>query len=449
MKKLLLALALLWPGAALAATCASLPYTFTPNTTAVSSQVNSNFSTLWNCIINNTAAKGANSDITSLSALTTPITPIQGGTPLFIGSTVSGTNAIVIAATNPTNFTQIAGYIVDFVAAGTNTGAATANVDGTGVAAVEKNTASGLAALTGNEIRNGGSYALMWDGAEYVLQSGVNGPANLLGVGTAANNLVQLDGSGRLPAVDGSQLTAQAIVQGTFKNLKVSHTGNTASTITADAIVLSNGSGSYHISGPVNCSIDWSASGAAGKLDTGALSNTTWYYDWVIYNGTTTSCLGSASSSAPTMPGGYTYSARVGSDITDGSAHLLRVLQFNRSARYVVTSATNTAALTILASGTAGSISVPTWASISISGCVPPTASKVAVVLGTGTTGMLAPNNAYGAYNSTSNPPPMVVNNAGAVINELSDLTIESSNIYWASNGGSALVACYGWEDNL
>ena len=33
------------------------------------------------------------------------------------------------------------------------------------------------------------------------------GTASTLDVGTSANNIVQLDGSARLPAVDGSQLT--------------------------------------------------------------------------------------------------------------------------------------------------------------------------------------------------------------------------------------------------
>jgi hypothetical protein len=55
-------------------------------------------------------------------------------------------------------------------------------------------------------------------------QFGTN-PANAIPIGTAANNLVRLDGSARLPAVDGSQLTGVTkLIQGTA----VSTTSGTA-----------------------------------------------------------------------------------------------------------------------------------------------------------------------------------------------------------------------------
>ena len=65
---------------------------------------------------------------------------------------------------------------------------------------------AGLAVTDGNFI--------VGDGANFVAESGATartslglGSAAVLTAGTSANNVVQLDGSARLPAVDGSQLT--------------------------------------------------------------------------------------------------------------------------------------------------------------------------------------------------------------------------------------------------
>lgn len=83
MKKVFLALvALLTLAAApaLAANCASYPYTLTNGTTADANQVMSNFNSILNCGNNNLAENGANASITSLSGLTTPLSIAQGGT---------------------------------------------------------------------------------------------------------------------------------------------------------------------------------------------------------------------------------------------------------------------------------------------------------------------------------------------------------------------------------
>jgi hypothetical protein len=73
---------------------------------------------------------------------------------------------------------------------------------------------------------------------------------------------------------------------------------------------------------------DITASGANG-LDTGAEASNTWYYGYVIYNPTTgtKAALLSTSSSAPTMPSGYTKKRRIGSVITDASGHIRAVTQ--------------------------------------------------------------------------------------------------------------------------
>ena len=58
-----------------------LPNTFVNGTTIDATQVNANFSQVVANVNANAAASGANDDITSLSALTTPIPPTAGGVP--------------------------------------------------------------------------------------------------------------------------------------------------------------------------------------------------------------------------------------------------------------------------------------------------------------------------------------------------------------------------------
>ena len=80
MKALLIALALLFAPALAAASCPTYPYTLTNGQTADANQVMANFYSILNCINTGVANSGANSNITSLSGLTTPLSIGQGGT---------------------------------------------------------------------------------------------------------------------------------------------------------------------------------------------------------------------------------------------------------------------------------------------------------------------------------------------------------------------------------
>lgn len=73
----------------------------------------------------------------------------------------------------------------------------------------------------------------------------------------------------------------------------------------------------------------WAAGTNQGGLDTGSVGNSTWYYVWAIFNSTTGAAdyLISASTSAPTMPSGYTFKRFLCEGIaaavlTDSSANL-------------------------------------------------------------------------------------------------------------------------------
>lgn len=138
-----------------------------------------------------------------------------------------------------------------------------------------------------------------------------------------------------------------------------------ASTIDIDAteLVLKNSSGSAVLAESVNLTLDITASGANG-LDTGAEASGTWYYGWVIYNPTTDTVAGllSTSSSAPTMPSGYTFKALVTAARNDGSSNFLAYRQFGSKVYYE-------AQQSALSNGTA-----TTETAVALSSFVPPIA---------------------------------------------------------------------------
>lgn len=247
-------------------------------------------------------------------------------------------------------------------------------------------------------------------------------------------------------------------VAGQAKNLAASANGTSANvSVTADTVMLEV-SGITYTTRSVSLTINSAGSGANG-LDTGSIAASTWYSIWVIYNPTTGTTAGllSLSATAPTMPAGYTYKARVGWTRTDGTANKypLSFTQKGNRVQYVVAAAGNLTALPIMASGSVGSVAVPTWVAIATGNYVPSTAETIRVIaVGGNNTSLqiiLAPNNSYGSVSSTSNPPPLTTSSSGTgnAPNTASDFDLESTNIYWASNNGNAAVACLGWLDNI
>src|SRR6185503_6974091 len=73
--------------------------------------------------------------------------------------------------------------------------------------------------------------------------------------------------------------------------------------------------------------IDCGTVGANG-LDAGTLANSTWYHVFAIgKTDGTTALLASSSLGAPTLPATYTLKRRIGSFLTDGSAHIVVFIQ--------------------------------------------------------------------------------------------------------------------------
>ena len=313
-----------------------------------------------------------------------------------------------------------------------NTGAYTLNVNGLGAKSVVFNGS----ALTNNQLAAGSIYQVAWDGTNFELLSSPVPAAATAPVPTASG--------------------------GVFTKLKISTLGisNYTSTITANSVTLANSSGLVYIAQSVSLTPNINTSGVNG-LDTGTVAGSTWYYAYAIYNPTTTTVAAvfSLSATAPTLPSGYTYYARLGAVRTDGSAnkYLLQTLQFNRTVYYLPLSGSNTTSWPLLASGTMGTFTASAYSpvAVSLSSVQPPTSAN-ARILGSAPSGTnaLAFSSAYyaGVGGWTSSLPPQYNNFTYANADNASiNGVIENSdgNVYFASNSSGHTLRCTGFEDNL
>lgn len=190
----------------------------------------------------------------------------------------------------------------------------------------------------------------------------------------------------------------------------------------------------------VNVTGDISTSGVNG-LDTGTVAPSSGYYIWLIYNPSTgtVAMLFSLSASSPTLPVGYTYSARLGWVPTDSSSDLIRLKQRGSIARYTRTA---TDGYPILTSGAAGSASV--FVPVTVLGFLPSTAPIITV---------LAQTNAdnFTAVAPNDNGTPFLGDSVCATFAAATpaDLLLETSNIYYACGAEGGQLLALGWIDDI
>lgn len=374
-----------------------------------------------------------------------PTSTTSGYTPL----SVTGTDTIV-GTFSPGISSYVAGQQFQFQAAGNNTTTSVSiNISGLGPQPIKHPDGTNLAA---GDIKSGQLVQLYYTGTFFQF---VNyAPQALLLSGGAMTGPIVLaaNASADLQAIPRQQLKTSSAVS--YSQLALSTTGVDSNvSITANELLLRASSGDAFLVSGVSVTINTANSGANG-LDTGSIAGNTWYSVWVISDGTNIAGLISTSTTSPTMPGVYTYKMRVGWVRTDGTANKypLSVKQFGNAVRYVVKSGSNVATLRLMASGTVGDITAPTWVAVSVSPYVCPTASSILITGMSNSSGtlMVAPSNQYGAYNSITNPPPFQFGASTGVTpsNAVTELFLESTNIYWANNDG-AVMFCNGWRDNI
>ncbi|MDT3382525.1 hypothetical protein RNI52_34685 [Labrys neptuniae] len=160
------------------------------------------------------------------------------------------------------------------------------------------------------------------------------GTAATKNVGTAANNVVQLNGSAQLPAIDGSLLTNIAAVwaPGTLYGLTLSRSGTATVGIAAGNCRNEDSGTAFNMTlaaATTKTTSAWAAGNGNGGLDTGTIAPNTWYHVHLIRKTSDGSidALLSLSSTAPTMPSGYVARRRLGSVRTDGSSGIVDFIQ--------------------------------------------------------------------------------------------------------------------------
>jgi microcystin-dependent protein len=209
----LLALFLLFflPTPAQANVPCSVPFTLTNGSIADATQVMANYNALIACLAN-AAAAGANTDITSLSGLTTPLAPAFGGSSSYVGGTATGTgNAMVLTSVTPAGFALTTGTKISFFSVGNNNGPTTLNAISTGVKNVLRiDPTVGPTQLGGGEIVGGQMVEVVYDGTSYQIRN----PAHYKPIGEV------FDMAGACPS--GSvEAVGQAISATTFPGINV------------------------------------------------------------------------------------------------------------------------------------------------------------------------------------------------------------------------------------
>ena len=243
-------------------------------------------------------------------------------------------------------------------------------------------------------------------------------------------------------------------IAGTFSNLKASATGTNATvTVTADAICLKNSSNEQVVLNAVSVAPSLAASGANG-LDTGASAVSTWYYVWVIWNGTIASGLLSLSATSPTMPVGYTHKAMISVVRSDSTANKFPIsfIQVGDDWQYKPEAGSNlVGAAPLAASGTAGSVTTPTYVAVSVSNYVPQIATSVDVQISLSAANgnvIAAPSEQYttpaAVFMRLANPAATAAANSST-----RRMVLESTSIYWASNASDGGLYISGFKLGL
>jgi hypothetical protein len=204
--------------------------------------------------------------------------------------------------------------------------------------------------------------------------------------------------------------------------------------VSADRVALTDASNNVQYTSNFSAILDISTNGVGG-LDTGAVAANTWYAVHAIGdNVSTVGGLISLSVKSPTLPNGYLNWYFLGFVLTDGSSNTVFFVQNEKDWSYQSPK--------LLANGPVGSVTVPTYSAIILdnagTNAIPANhVDSVRLRVSTdGALAILAPNNTYGAQNSTTKRP-LVVGIASTFSAIDTNFVLETNTIYFAGNAGA------------
>lgn len=264
----------------------------------------------------------------------------------------------------------------------------------------------------------------------------------------ASNGYVWTSDSGGVGAWTASAAVAALSTTPSFKNLRVEYATVSTYIITADSAVLVDSSNLGKQFASISKTVDITISGAGG-LDTGAEAANTQYYIWLIGKGDgTINGVFSTSTTAPTLPSGYTYYARVGSVRNDdgGSGTDLREIYQQGNRAFVSDCIIDYRALNVGSDGT--------YTDVDLSSFMPATSRVVILhgeIAGSSTGGRVA----LKRKGSTSTVGFLFgVDGLVSGANEsfYTEIPTDASRViqyYRLTGGGTVSLDVCGWYDNL
>jgi hypothetical protein len=301
----------------------------------------------------------------------------------------------------------------------------------------------------------------IWDtgGTPVYAPIAINPSGGYVGVGTSSPSYtLDVSGSARVAGnlIVGGSISGVPVVQGSFRNLKLSAAGTSNSVnVSFDELVLGDGSGGYttdrSFSGTVADGSFYfdSAGSVSANYSYSSLTANTIYAIWrIAKTDGTKAWLVSTSQTAAALPSGFTLKAFIGMFKTDSSANRYPYgfTQFGRRVQWQVKASTNIPAWSTLAiaSGVAGATVTPTLVSVSTTSWIPTSAGRGSFALyQSNNYSMISPNNALGqrcfvnGYNASGLLSPVEFN-------------LETANtVYWASDGSAGALYVFGFELNI
>ncbi len=232
-----------------------------------------------------------------------------------------------------------------------------------------------------------------------------------------------------------------------YSNVRSASTASTATcAYTADQVVMQTASGTARVVNSLSATLNLATTNAVNGRESPGTDSGGWWYVYAISNGTTDGVWLAASATAPTLPSGYTYYARIGVAYNNGAALFgYAVTQRGNEYAYAV-------ALAIAGGGTSGNVNTPTYTAYDVvtNQIVPATACGIQLGLHLTSAAGIAvamSNNGHSSYNSTTNPPPMMMNSTNINVN--ARLLLESSSVYYAFSSTNGYLRCYGFTDAI
>jgi hypothetical protein len=264
---------------------------------------------------------------------------------------------------------------------------------------------------------------------------------------------VLLDSLGRLPAVDGSQLT----------NINISAANQIENSISGLTISTAGGVSTFNVAaGAANDSTNvaamvlpsalskttaaWSVGNGNGALDTGSIANFSWYYVFLIQRPDTGNVdVLFSLSLTPTLPTNYTLFRRIGAMLTDVNQHWTEFVQFGDEILW--STPVNDVNVTNLgAAATLFTVTVPPGLQVS---------ARFRGHIASGTAGTIVLLNSPDETSTAANVPSgnrtgtVQVTGISAALGELMIRTSTSAQIRAVANASSTtlVLTTFGWID--